>query len=400
MNISKRLAAVPPSPMRKLAPLAKQAKDRGVKVLHLNIGDPDIKTPEPMLNVLRSWKINPIGYDNSQGNPEFVNALVGYYRSLGFNYVCPEHIQVTTGGSEAISMAMFAVAEPGEEIIVFEPYYANYNSYAVVNGVKLVAVPTGIENGFHLPSQKLIEAKISKNTKAILICNPNNPTGTVYTRREMDLLVQLARKHQLYLLSDEVYRDYVYDHAKHVSILEYMANDPKQLILLDSMSKRYSLCGIRLGCLVSLNPELLDGVIRIAMGRLSCGLVDQMVAAKLSKVSRSYLEQVNHEYDVRRQILYHGLKNIPGVTIPKPEGAFYVIAGLPVDNAEKFASWLLTDFSVQGETVMITPASGFYSNFSLGTKEVRIAYVLNPRAIKRAVRIIALALKSYPGRID
>src|SRR3989339_1869057 len=266
-KVSNRLLQVPASPIRKLVPFAVEAKKKGVKVYHLNIGDPDIKTPDIMVNVLKKWSANPIPYGQSQGEPKFLESLVSYYGKLGFSFIKTNHIQVTTGGSEAISMAFFAVCQAGEEVITFEPYYANYNSYAAINGVKIVPVLTKGETGFHLPSRVEIEKKISKKTKAILICNPSNPTGTVYTRDEMEMLVSICVKNNLFLISDEVYREFVYDGKKHVSILNYMQKLPKQTILVDSLSKRYGLCGVRLGMLISLNKKVMSGVLRMAQGR-------------------------------------------------------------------------------------------------------------------------------------
>ena len=401
MNLSTRLLNVPASPIRKLVPLAVEARKRGVKVYHLNIGDPDIQTPREMMKVLRTWNANPIGYGQSQGEPVLLDAMKQYYKNLGFSFVSTQDIQITSGGSEAISMAMFAVAGPGDEILAFEPLYTNYNSYAAINGVRLVPVLTDIRNGFHLPTEKEIQKHITGKTRAILFCNPNNPTGTVYTKAEVEMLVGIAKKHRLYLMSDEVYREYTYDGRKHVSLFSYMKVIPDQAIVLDSLSKRYSVCGIRVGALVSLNSELMAGVLRIAQGRLSAGLVDQCIAAKLTDVPQRYLSTVRKEYIKRRDVLYAGLSAIPGVTIPKPEGAFYTIVGLPVKNAEHFCAWLLTDFhdssanSGQAETVMIAPAAGFYTTKGKGKNEVRIAYVLNTKDLKRAVKILKFSLKEY-----
>ncbi len=392
---SQRLGSVPASPIRKLVPYAAAAKKQGVKVYHLNIGDPDIPTPDVMVDVLHNWNINPIGYGQSQGEPIFLEALRSYYHDIGFPFIESSNIQATSGGSEAISMAMFAVCNPGDEILTFEPLYTNYNSYAAINGVSLVAVPTSIETGFHLPDKNEIEKKITKKTKAILICNPNNPTGTVYTKEEIDMLVMLAKKHGLYLLSDEVYREYTYDGRKHVSLLSYMKAIPNQAIVLDSMSKRYSVCGIRLGALVSLNPEIMAGVLCIAQGRLSAGLVDQHIAAQLTRVPKAYYAQVFAEYNKRRDVLYEGLRHVPGVMIPKPEGAFYAIVGLPVPDSEDFCKWLLTEFRDNGETVMLAPAAGFYASRGKGKNEVRIAYVLNTKDLKRCIELLAIALTVY-----
>ena len=392
IDVSQRLLSVPASPIRKLVPFALAAKKRGIHVHHLNIGDPDIRTPRTMIDALHSWKENPIGYGQSQGEPVFLDALKNYYHGLGFPFIHDDHIQVTSGGSEAISMAMFTVADPGEEILVFEPLYTNYNSYAAISDVHLRAVPTDIKTGFHLPN---IEKYISKKTRAILFCNPNNPTGTVYTRAEIEMLVTLAKKYNLFLLSDEVYREFTYDGKKQVSLFEYMRKIPEQAIVLDSMSKRYSVCGIRLGALVSLNKDIMAGVLRIAQGRLSAGLVDQHVAAKLKDIPENYIDDVRHEYDQRRIVLYNGLKKIPGVTIPKPEGAFYTIVGLPVKNAERFCRWLLTDFDDNRETIMLAPAAGFYATPGKGKNEVRIAYVLNIKKLTRCIQLLTKALKVY-----
>lgn len=394
---SKRLQEVPSSPIRKLVPFATRAKERGINVLHLNIGDPDIKTPDVMMRAIKGWSKNPIGYSQSQGEPEFLEALEKYYRNIGFSFIKTRDIQVTTGGSEAISMAFFAVCEPGDEVIVFEPFYTNYNSYAAVNDIKLVPVKTDGTAGFHLPSLKAIEAKITRKTKAILICNPANPTGTVYTKSEMDMLMNLVKKHDLFFISDEVYREFVYDGKEHISILRYMEKFPLNIILLDSLSKRYSLCGARLGMLVSLNREIMDGVLRIAQGRLSSGLLDQVIASKLIEVNDSYFREVHKEYQKRRDVLYSGLRKIPGVFLEKPEGAFYTIVKLPVKNTEHFCQWLLTDFSYKNQTVMIAPAAGFYATPGLGKDEVRIAYVLNTNDLTKAIEIIDRALVEYKG---
>jgi len=393
--VSHRLQSVPASPIRKLVPYAVAAKKDGVHVYHLNIGDPDIKTPDVMIDVLHHWDVNPIGYDQSQGNPEFLQSLRTYYHRLGFPFIDTKHIQVTNGGSEAISMAMFAVAESGDEILTFEPLYTNYNSYAVVNGITLKAILTTLENGFHLPQRNSIENAITRKTKAILICNPNNPTGTVYTKEELRLLVDIAKEHNLFLLSDEVYREYTYDGREHVSLFSFMQEIPNLAIVLDSMSKRYSLCGIRLGALVTLNADVLSGILAIAQGRLSSGSVDQVVAARLVDVPDKYIHAVQTEYAKRRDVLYEGLQAIPGVVIPKPEGAFYTIVGLPIDDAEHFCQWLLTDFRDNNETIMLAPAAGFYASPKKGKNEVRIAYVLHTKALSRSVNILKKALSAY-----
>jgi len=393
--LSDRLANVPASPIRKLVPYATEAKKHGVHVYHLNIGDPDIKTPDVMLQVLRTWDRNPIAYSQSQGEPALIDAINRYYRECGYPFITQQHIQITTGGSEAIFMGLFSVTNPGDEVIVFEPFFTGYNSQVALTGAKFVPIETTITNGFHLPDKKMIVSRITAKTKAMLICTPNNPTGTVYTKEEMDMLVAIAKEYGLYILSDEVYREFVYDGTTHVSLLSYMKELPDQAIILDSLSKRYSLCGARLGMLVSLNAKLMQGVLRIAQGRLSSGLIDQLMASKLTEVSKSYIEGVQKEYEKRRDVLYDGLKHIPGVTIPKPEGAFYAIVGLPIDDAEDFAKYLLTTFRDNNETVMVAPASGFYATPEKGKNEIRIAYVLNVDALKRSIEILKKALLEY-----
>ena len=395
VNISGRLQRVLASPIRKLIPYANEAKRQGIKVYHLNIGDPDIKTPEVMIDVLKKWTINPIPYSQSHGDPSFLKSLVTYYNKLNYSFVENNHIQITIGGSEAISMAFFGICQPEEEIIVFEPYYTNYNSYAVINGVRLVPVLTRKETNFHLPEKKEIEKKINKKTKAILICNPGNPTGTVYTKEEMEMLIEICEKNNLFLISDEVYREFVYDGKKHISILNYMQKFPKQTILVDSLSKRYGLCGVRLGMLVSLNEELMAGTLRIAQGRLSAGFVDQTMAEKLSEVKDSYFTEVHKEYQTRRNVLYKGLKSIPGVYLERPEGAFYTIVKLPIKDSEDFCQWLLEKFSYKNETVMLAPAAGFYGTKGKGKNEVRIAYVLNCNDLEKAIEILRRALVEY-----
>lgn len=395
VKVSNRLQKVPASPIRKLVPFANEAKRQGVKVYHLNIGDPDIKTPQVMIDVLKKWDQNPIPYGQSQGELKFLDSLTAYYNKLGYEFIDPKNIQVTTGGSEAISMAFFATCEVGDEVIVFEPFYTNYNSYAMVNQVKLVPVRTYGKDGFHLPEAKEIEKKITSKTRAILICNPSNPTGTVYSKKEMDMLVEIAERKNLFLISDEVYREFVYDGKKHVSILDYMKRIPEKTVLLDSLSKRYSLCGARLGMMVSLNEDLMSGVLRVAQGRLSSGFVDQKVAEKLTEVTPDYFEQVKKEYQRRRDVLYDGLSKIKGVFLEKPEGAFYSVVKLPVTDANDFCQWLLTKYRYKQSTVMLAPAAGFYASPGLGKDEVRIAYVLNVEDLKRSIEILTHALVEY-----
>lgn len=392
---SQRLESMPISAIRKLIPYSVEAKKQGVKVFHLNLGDPDIKTPEVMINALRNWNINPIGYAPSAGTDSFLKALEWYYHKLGFPFINTSHIIATIGGSEGIGMSMFGVANPGDEIIVFEPFYSSYASSAAIYGVKLVPVETHLENGFHLPNRKAIEAKITEKTRAIFYCNPGNPTGAVYEKEEIEMLVSIVKEHNLFLISDEVYREYVFEGRVHTSLLHYMQEIPEQAILLDSLSKRYSLCGGRLGVYLTLNKNLIQLTTRIAMTRLSGGIIDQAVGAKLTEVPDSYISDVQKEYQNRRDFLYEGLKKIPGVTVNKPEGAFYTMVGLPVENAEDFCIWLLQKYRSHNETVMFAPGAGFYATPGKGTNEIRIAYVLNTNDLARCLEMLKDALEKY-----
>ncbi len=394
-KVSKRITDLPISSVRKLSPYAIEAKKSGVKVYHLNIGDPDIKTPKIMLDSLKNLDLETINYAQSQGLPELISALKGYYQNLGFKEMNEENIVITVGGSEAMAMSLFAVAEEGDEVLVFEPFYSNYSSLAHLGNVKLVPVSTSIKNGFHLPKRKKIEEKITKKTKAILFCSPNNPTGTIYTKEEIQLLVSVAQKHNLFLISDEVYREFVFDGKKHISILDFLDQIPEQIILLDSLSKRFSLCGARIGILATLNKDIFKNVMKIAQSRLSAGLIDQIIASKLIKVPKSYTSKVIKEYQKRRDIIYSDLSKIPGVFLSKPEGAFYAMVSLPVKNAEDFAIFLLKDFRLNNETVMLAPGAGFYKSPEQGLNEVRIAYVLNLEDLKKSIKIISEALKKY-----
>lgn len=392
-QVSDRLSSLPVSSVRKLTPFAQEAKKSGVKILHLNIGDPDIKTPKVMIDVLRNWSINPIRYAQSNGEPKFIAAMLKYYLKLGFKLTDKEII-ATVGGSEAVNLAFYAVASPGEEILVFEPFYSNYASCAHYTGVKLVAVPAGAETNYHLPSRKIIESKITKKTRAILYCSPGNPTGAVFSKEEVEMLVAIAKKHNLFLISDEVYREYIFE-GKHTSLLEYFDKIPDKAILLDSLSKRYSLCGARLGVIVSKNEELVKGIIKLAQARLSGGLIDQEMASVMNEVPAAYIKEVRTEYKKRRDVLYQGLTAIPGVEMVEPEGAFYSMVTLPVPDAEDFAIFLLKEFRVNNETVMVAPGAGFYGSPGKGKNQVRIAYVLNTDDLKRAINIIRLGLEKY-----
>ena len=395
MLLSKRITTMPLSAMRKLAPFALKAESEGVKVYHLNIGDPDIKSPDLILEKLHKWDINPIRYCNSQGEKVYLEAQCKYYQKVGASWMKIENILATVGGSEGIMMTFMALCEPDEEIIAFDPLYSNYATTAHITGVKLIAVPTSIGNAFHLPDKKIIEKYISPKTKAILYCNPNNPTGTVYTKEETDMLVGIAKDHDLFLVADEVYREFNFSGKPYNSILNYMQQIPDQAILIDSLSKRFSLCGARLGNLVSLNSDFLNSVLKMAVSRLSAGLIDQVAASVVNEVPESFTKNMQNEFKSRRDLLYSELKTIPGITVSLPEGAFYIMAGLPVKDAESFCIWLLKEFRDNNETVMFAPGAGFYATPGKGLNEVRIAYVLNKKELKRSMELLKLALQKY-----
>jgi aspartate aminotransferase len=392
-GLSRRAHAMPASPIRKLAPLADAAKARGTRVLHLNIGQPDIETPACMLDRLKMLDERVLEYSPSTGTPEFLRSLRSYYeRRLGITLELNQ-ILATTGGSEAILFALLAVANEGDDILVIEPFYANYKAFATMAGVNLVPVISRGREGFHLPSLEVLERSVTPQTRALLICSPGNPTGAVYTREEMDRIATLCRERGIYLISDEVYREFVYDGKAAVSALELRQIDDL-VIVVDSLSKRYSACGIRLGSLVTRNAEIYDACLRMAQGRLSPPGIGQFVAVGAELLGDEYLQGIVDEYRARRDVLYEGLTSIPGIELRKPEGAFYCMPKLPVANAEHFAAWLLTDFSHEGATVMVSPAAGFYAS-PLGKSEVRIAYVLKQDDLRRAVEILRVALERY-----
>jgi aspartate aminotransferase len=388
---------MPASPIRRLAPFAVAARKAGKTVHPLNIGQPDIPTPPAILERLRSYPEPYVAYGPSQGLPEFLAALGAYYAGIGIE-LKPEEIFVTTAGSEAILFTLGALCDPGDEVLVFEPFYTNYNGFATMIGVQLVPVTTRAEDGYHLPSRAAIEAKIGPRARAILICSPNNPTGTVYTDAEIDLLAALCRERGLRLIADEVYREFVYDGRKHRSALTLPGME-KQVVVVDSVSKRYSLCGARIGNIVSRDPEFMAAIMRFGQARLCPPSVEQYACTALTEVPASYLAGVNAEYQKRRDTVVAALAAMPGVLVRKPEGAFYICARLPVDDANAFAQWLLSDFALDGETVMVAPADGFYATPGLGRDEVRIAYVLEVPVLERAMRCLAAALVAYPGRV-
>jgi aspartate aminotransferase len=395
-QISQRAKDMPPSPIRKLVPLADAAKKRGIKIYHLNIGQPDIPTPPEFMNAIRNYDKKVLEYGNSKGDLNFIAGLVKYYERRGIE-VKEKDIQITTGGSEAIIFAMICAVNVGDEIIVFEPFYTNYNSFARMADVKLVPLTLQAENGFHLPSREKIEEKITSKTRAVLICSPNNPTGTVYTREEMGMIGEICKKHNLFVLSDEVYREFIYE-GKHTSIM-HIEGISDRAILLDSISKRYSACGARIGCLVSKNEEVMSAALRLGQARLCSPSIEQFGATAALSIKDEYFEEMAIEYKRRRDTVYEGLMKISGVVCLKPSGAFYIMAKLPVKEIEDFARWMLTDFSLDGETTMIAPGPGFYATPGKGGDEARIAYVLNVDDLRKAMRILAKGIEIYNEKL-
>jgi aspartate aminotransferase len=396
MKISSRNLVMQESPIRKLAPYADKAKLEGVKVYHLNIGQPDIKSPEIMRKAYSNVP-EVIAYGPSNGLKEYREKLSAYYSEIG-NNITEENIFITTGGSEAIVFTLMSALSPGDEIMIPEPFYTNYNGFAAMADVGVVPVTTEIDNGFHLPSIEVFEEKLTEKTRAIMFSNPGNPTGVVFSREELDGLVRFAKKHDLFLISDEAYREFTYGERQAVSIMEF-DDIYDRAILIDSVSKRYSACGARIGWIISRNKELLDLILRFGQARLCPPTVDQLAAMAAIDTPSSYFEEVIKEYRERRDFAFEELTSIPGVYAKKPEGAFYMVLALPVKDAEDFAKWLLSDFRLNGETTMVAPAGGFYSTPGLGANQIRLAYVLNKDDLKKAINIIREALKIYPGRL-
>ena len=396
MKISDRAESMPFSPIRKLAPYADAAKRNGVKVYHLNIGQPDIKTPQCALDALKNIDRTILEYSPSDGYLSLRTEMVKYYAEYGI-YLSPDEIIITAGGSEAVLFAFLACLDPGDEIIVTDPFYANYMAFAISVGAVIKSVKTHIENGFRLPSVEEFEAKITDRTRAILICNPNNPTGYLYTRKEMQRLRDIVKKHNLFLFSDEVYREFIYTGMPYISAF-HLEGIEENVVLFDSVSKRYSECGTRIGCLCTKNKAVHEAVMKFCQARLSPPLLGQIVAEASIGVPKEYLSAVYEEYLDRRNFLIDGLNKIPGVYSPIPMGAFYTMARLPVDDAEKFCIWCLNEFRYEGEAVMMAPASGFYTEAGEGRQEVRIAYVLCKEDLARALVVLRKALEKYPGR--
>lgn len=396
-HISERAVQMPQSPIRKLAPLATAAENRGIKIYHLNIGQPDLKTPEEGLDILRHIGRDILEYSPSQGFLSYRRKLVDYYHRYKIS-LTPDDIIITTGGSEAVLFAFMSCLNPGDEIIVPEPAYANYMAFAISAGARIRTVSTTIEEGFSLPKVEKFEELINEHTRAILICNPNNPTGYLYTRREMNQIRDLVKKHDLYLFSDEVYREFIYTGSPYISAC-HLEGIEQNVILIDSVSKRYSECGIRIGALITKNEEVRNAVMKFCQARLSPPLLGQLVAEASIDTSEDYLREMYDEYVERRNCLIDGLNKIPGVYSPIPMGAFYTMARLPIDDAERFCAWCLEEFSYENETIMMAPGAGFYTTPGAGHNEVRIAYVLNKHDLERALFILGRALEAYPGHI-
>ena len=394
MNVSERISNVFASPIRKLSPYAAAAKAAGKKVYHLNIGQPDIQTPPAFLEAIRAFDDSVIAYGDSRGDARLLDAIQKYYHDWGMDFDIDE-ITITAGGSEALLIAMMGVCDPGDEILVFEPFYANYLSFANVLGVNMKAVTTKAEKGYELPGEAAVEACITPRTKAILITNPGNPTGRVLTSDEMELVARVVKRHDLALIVDEVYREFVYGFP--FRSFGVMPGLEDNLIVVDSLSKRYSACGARIGALLSHNADFNEQIMKYCQARLCCPELEQIGAAALYSTPRQYLADVNDEYRRRRDTLEKALSKLPGVTFSSPQGAFYTMIKRPVDSAEKFAIWMLEQFDSHGETVMFAPGDGFYLTPGLGTDEARLAYVLNCADLERAIAIIGEGLKAYPG---
>ena len=392
-TISKKGNNIPPSPIRKLVPFADQAKKKGVDILHLNIGQPDIKSPTESIDAIKNIELDILKYEYSQGSYEFRNNLCKYYSNHNI-HVLPDDIITTVGASEALSFTLNSICDPGDEVIIPEPFYANYNGFAQASDVKVIPITSKIEDNFSLPSIESFENKINNRTKAVIICNPCNPTGYVYSKDEIIAIADLAKKHDLFIVVDEVYREFIYTDIKHFSILEDQ-RFYENAILIDSTSKRYSLCGARIGFIVSKNSDFIETCLKFALTRLSPPTLALIAANEALNSDENYIKNVINEYSNRRKVLISELSNLNDIQYSNPMGAFYSIIKLPVNNAEEFAKFLLTDFSINNESVMVSPASGFYSSKNIGNDEIRIAFVLNSEKLKRAVKIINLGLKEF-----
>lgn len=398
MKMSNRISAFQCSPIRRLSPYAREAQQRGLKVYYLNIGQPDIKTPEQVLDAVRNYDQTIIAYGNSEGREDLRKALPEYYAKYGLE-VSSEDILITTGGSEALQFAFMTLCDPYDEVIIPEPYYTNVASFAHSAMVSLVPVTSKIEDGFSLPDISEFEKRITRKTGAILVCSPNNPTGHVYTREELLQLLNLAKKHDIFLIVDEVYREFCYDGKEFTSVLAF-PEFADRVICIDSFSKRYSMCGSRIGALVSKNPEVLANALKLAQARLCPPEIEQVAALAALSTDDSYLQEVKAEYEKRRNFIVEGLQKIEGVVVNAPKGAFYLVAELPVENAEDFAIFMLQDFSLNGKTVMVAPCEDFYETEGLGRRQVRIAYVLNTEDLAEALSCIEAGLKAYRKKVE
>ena len=392
-SISKKGNLMPESPIRKLVPYAEKAKAKGVKVYHLNIGQPDIETPVDAINAVKKSDIKVLAYSKSEGDLVLREKISKYYKSHNVEITTSEII-VTSGASEALLFTIGSIMDPDDEVIIPEPFYANYNGFSIANGVKIVPIFSSIENNFSLPNIDKFESLISDKTKAILICNPNNPTGYVYSKEEIKRLVEIVKKHNLYLIADEVYREFTYDGILHTSIMEF-EDISQNAVVIDSVSKRYSMCGARIGCIISKNKEFMATAMKFAQARLSPPSLAQIASTAAMDTGQDYFDNIIKEYNKRRVILIEGLKNIPGVKVSEPNGAFYCVAQLPIENAEDFAKWLLVRYHLNNETIMIAPANGFYSTPNTGNNQVRIAYVLNENDLKSSIEILKNGLNEY-----
>ena len=397
LTLSKKAQAMPASPIRKLVPFADAAKKRGIKVYHLNIGQPDIESPKEALDAVKNNDLKVVAYAKSGGNDSLREGLARYYKGIGIDVEAAD-INITNGGSEALQIALSVTCDPDDEVIVFEPFYTNYNSFALQNDVKLVPITTHIEDGFALPPMSEVEKRITPKTKGVVICNPGNPTGCLYTKESLLELGEIAKKYGLFIFADEVYREFCYTDAPHFSCM-HIPGLEQNVILLDSVSKRYSLCGARIGYLVSRNKEVMAAVMRYAQARLCSPSYGQIAAEGALDAPASYFKAVRDEYIHRRDVLIDGLQKMKGVVAPRPMGAFYAAAQLPVDDAEKFAKWLLEEFSYNGETVMVAPMAGFYATPGLGRNQIRLAYVLKEEDLRHALVCLEKALETYPGRV-
>jgi len=398
MYFSDRIKAMQTSPIRRLIPFADEAKSKGKKVFHLNIGQPDIRTPDEYFEAIRNFKVETVAYATSQGNNDLRDAVSAYYKSWDIPYE-RDDIYVTNGGSEALWFAVMTICDPGDELLVPEPFYANYNAFAQSSLARLVPIPTRAEEGFHLPPMEVIEKLVTPRTRALWFSNPGNPTGAVYTQKELEAAAQLAKKHDLYIIADEVYREFTYDGDKFTSFASF-PDIRDRVIMIDSVSKRFSACGARIGCIAIKNKDFMAQVLKLCQARLCVSTLEQVGATALYATPKSYLEEVNREYKTRRDTLYKALKEIDGVICEEPKGAFYIMVKFPVDDCEKFIIWMLQNFDVNGETTMGAPGSGFYATPGRGKDEMRLAYVLKTEDLIKSGNILKQAVAAYPGRIE